>query len=109
MIDLLWNHVWWRYPAQPGWESRVYHGFNLFEGAVWCVFAMLVLSRWLRHRKSVGEIGYALAFLTFGLTDFVEAWISTSSLLWLKLLNLIVLFTLRRHALRQWYPGSRLY
>lgn len=109
MIDLLWTHVWWRYPPRPGWESRLYHGFNLAEGAVWCVFAVLVLARWWRRRKSAGEIGYATAFLTFGLTDFIEAWISTSSLLWLKLLNLFVLFALRRRALSHWYPGRRLY
>ena len=109
MIDLLWTHVWWRYPVQPGWESRLYHGFNLVEGAAWFLFSMLVFARWIRHRKSAAELGYALAFLTFGLTDFVEAWISTSGLLWLKLLNLAVLFSFRRHALRRWYPGSHLF
>ncbi len=69
----------------------------------------LVLRRFLTHRKSRSEISYAVAFLTFAITDFVEAWEQSSWLIWLKLLNLIVLFQLRRTIMSRYYPTAKLY
>ena len=58
---------------------------------------------------STVEPVYALAFFTFGLTDFREAYALDSWLIAIKLANLVALFALRRYVLRQCYPESRLY
>ena len=47
-----------------------------------------------------------MAFLTFGITDVREAWVQQSWLIWLKLLNLIILLSIRRVVIRRYYPGS---
>lgn len=108
--DLLWLRVWWKYPdPHDPWFSIPYHAFNLFEGTCWVAIGALVLRRFLRFRRASLEILYALAFLTFGLTDFREAYALTSWLVWVKLVNLIALIWLRTLAIRRWYPGSRLY
>ena len=52
------------------------------------IMAALVLARFLRSCHSSVEIVYALAFLTFGLSDFREAYSLTSWLIWLKAANL---------------------
>jgi hypothetical protein len=109
-IDLLWFRVWWRY-SQPGdpWFSIPYHIFNLFEGICWICFALLVLHRYVKFRHSAIEVMYCLAFFTFGLTDFREAWVLESWLVWVKLLNLIVLVALRSVVMRRYYPDSKLF
>ena len=82
--DLLFR-TWWTYPSGLSpWVDVPYHAFNLFEGAVWAVLSGLVLRRWLRRRRSAWEIAYALAFFTFGLTDFREAYALQSWLLLAK-------------------------
>lgn len=109
-LDLLLFRVWWRY--DPGDTPSVYipyHAFNLFEGCAWIVFAVLVLRRCLRHARSRLELAYAVAFFTFGLTDFREAYVLSSWLVWVKLANLIVLLKLRFEVIRRFYPGSTLY
>ena len=73
------------------------------------MFGGLVLARYLRWRRSSIEAGYALAFVSFGLTDFVEAYALSSWLIWVKLANLIVLARLRAIVIRLYYPTSRLY
>jgi hypothetical protein len=108
--DWLWFRVWWRHPHPTDpWFSIPYHVFNLFEGMCWIVFAALVFRRYLTFRRSPLEILYALAFVSFGLTDFREAYVLQSWLVWVKLANLIALIRLRAMAIRRWYPGSRLY
>jgi hypothetical protein len=110
LADFLWFRVWWKYPNPTDpWFSIPHHVFNLFEGGCWVIFAGLVLWRFGRFRRSRGEILYAVAFFTFGLTDFREAHVLQSWLVWVKLLNLIALVWLRSIAIRRWYPGSRLY
>lgn len=110
VMDFLWFRVWWKYPDPTDpWFSFPYHIFNLFEGACWVVFAGLVLRRYLTLRRSQLEILYALAFFTFGLTDFRESYVLQSWLVWVKLLNLIALIRLRSISIRRWYPGSRLF
>jgi hypothetical protein len=76
---------------------------------VWVVLACLVLARHLRHRHSRLEWAYAVAFFTFGLTDFYEAYTLTSWLIWLKLANLILLAWLRATVIRTFYPQSKLW
>lgn len=108
--DILIRHRWWTYsPRSATWIEHAMHGFNLFEGAAWIVFAVLVLARWARHRRLRAEPAYALAFFTFGLTDFREAYALDSWLIAIKLANLFVLFALRRHVIRGGYPQCRLY
>jgi hypothetical protein len=103
-------HRWWTY--QPGvdpWVAGLYDGFNLFEGCAWVVFAILVLRRSRSGARSQIELWYALAFFTFGLTDFREAYALDSWLIWVKLVNLIVLLMLRATVIRRYYPTSQLY
>lgn len=109
-VDLLFLRSWWRYrPRETPWVSIPYHAFNLFEGAAWLVFAGLVLRRSLRGRRAPIEAAYALAFLTFGLTDFREAYALDSWLIWVKLVNLIVLLRLRAVVIARYYRESKLY
>src|SRR5689334_13379304 len=103
-VDLLFFRTWWRYrPRETPWVSVPYHAFNLCEGCAWLVFAGLVLGRSLRNRRSPIELWYALAFVTFGLTDFREAYVLDSWLIWVKLANLIVLWRLRATVLARFY------
>jgi hypothetical protein len=109
-LDILVLRIWWRYdPGDRSWVALGYHLFNLFEGGVWVVFACLVLLRHGRFRHSRLEWGYALAFFTFGLTDFREASALNSWLIWLKLANLILLLWLRAMVIRRFYPESKLF
>ncbi len=110
-VDLIWTRTWWSYRASdPDGITSLLHWFNLGEGLTWLVFAGLVL---IRRRKARGrsslEVWYALAFLSFGLTDFREAYALTSWLIWLKLANLVVLARLRAKVIQRFYPSSRLY
>lgn len=109
LTDMLFRQTWWQYADATSWLDELYHWFNMFEGTAWLVFFALVLRRFANHRQSPMELYYALAFLTFALTDFREAWLQQSWLLWIKLLNLIALFLLRRHVMRRFYPDARLY
>ena len=110
LLDFLVFRSWWRYrPGDSPWVFGPYHFFNLFEGCVWLVFAGLVIHRSMAGPRSVLERWYALAFLTFGLTDFREAYALDSWLIWLKLGNLIVLMRLRAAVIRRDYPESQLY
>ena len=109
-LDLLLFRTWWT-PGAGGvpWIDRSYQAFNLFEGVAWLILSALVLARYLRHRHSRLELAYALAFFTFGLTDFREAFSLQSWLIWAKLANLLALFRLRQIVIRRHYPASRLY
>ena len=111
IADYLWWHTWWTYrrPNGVSWVEVPYHAFNLIEGTIWILLAGLVAGRYLRRRHSRWELAYALAFFTFGGTDFLEAQALTSWLLWLKGVNLVVLLRLRSIVLRRFYPTSQLY
>lgn len=110
LVDILFTRTWWHYtPGDGRWFTMVYHWFNIFEGCAWLVFAVLVIRRYLRHRQSRTEIWYSLAFAVFAITDFREAWSTTSWLLCLKLLNLIALAHLRKVVMTRHYPAARLY
>jgi hypothetical protein len=52
---------------------------------------------------------YSLAFFSFGLTDFREAYVLESWLVWVKLANLIALVVLRSIVIRRYYPDSKLF
>jgi len=110
-VDLLFLRAWWRYrPGETPWVSVPYHAFNLFEGTTWVVLSALVLRRyWGAAGRSPIEVVYGLAFFTFGLTDFREAYALDSWLIWVKLVNLILLLWLRAVVIRRFYPASKLY
>ena len=109
-LDLLVLRTWWRYnPRDNPCVWQPYHWFNLFEGCVWLILAGFVVRRAVAGRRSVLEGCYALAFATFGVTDFREAYALSSWLIWLKLINLIALWRLRAVVLRRYYPQSKLY
>jgi hypothetical protein len=107
--DLLWSHTWWQYLPADGGYSLPYHWLNLIEGSVWILLAALVLWRYWRRRNSKWELGYAFAFLLFGLSDYREAYVLQTWLIWAKGINLFALFYLRRLIIRCYYPTSRLY
>ncbi len=109
LLDLI-QRRWWIYsPQKATWIEHATHGFNLFEGTAWTVFAALVFARFARYRRSWIEVPYALAFFTFGLTDFRESYALDTWLLVVKLMNLVVLFALRRYVIRNFHPESRVY
>lgn len=110
LADLLFFRRWWTYRSgNPAWFEVPYHAFNLFEGGAWVVLSGLVLRRYLKRRRSAVEVLYALAFFTFGLTDFREAYALDSWLIWLKGANLLVLLGLRSFVIGRYYPESTLY
>jgi len=103
------THVWWAYPAaNPTPFDQLYRTLNLVEGTLWCVLAVVVIWRFFRHRNSGLEVVYALAFVTFGVSDFREAVSLPTWLILAKGINLLVLFALRAHIIRTYYPTSRL-
>jgi hypothetical protein len=110
LIDLLWTHTWWSFARDGDLPySMPYHLFNLLEGCAWILFSVMVLVRRARHQKSGLELWYALAFATFGLTDFREAYYQQSWLIWLKVVNLGLLVWLRNRVMNRLYPTSKLY
>lgn len=110
MFEAVFTHVWWRYDrASSDWFSHLYHWFNLLEGCVWLVVAGLILRRFLEHRRSRLEIVYAVAFTMFALTDFQESLEQSSWLIWGKLMNLVVLYLLRKRIMSKYYPSARVY
>jgi hypothetical protein len=109
-FDFLLFRSWWTYRSgNPDWFEFPYHFFNLFEGVVWVTLSIMVLTRSIKHRHSVIELAYALAFFTFGLTDFREAYALESWLIWIKGLNLLVLIRLRSIVIKRYYPQSKLF
>jgi hypothetical protein len=110
LSDLLWFHRWWGYPSRSDpWFSLPYHSFNLFEGTCWATLAGLVFRRYRHNRHSILEVCYAIAFLSFGLTDFREAYALESWLIWVKPVNLIVLIALRWVLQKRYYAGRTWY
>lgn len=109
--ELLWWHEWWRFnPQGPASDLLWQHGFNLFEGVCWLMFAGFVIRRYRQSRKAKClELSYAAAFVLFGLSDFIQAFRLTSWLLFWKLVNLIVLLALRRVVMKRHYPESKLF
>jgi hypothetical protein len=107
--ELLTN-PWWEYqPGITGGWGLAYRWFNLCEAAVWLAFALLVLRRWRRERKSSVELAYAVAFAIFGLTDVREAYVISLPLVAVKGVNLAVILLLRQYVLRRCYPGRGVY
>src|SRR5262245_20525283 len=108
VYDLLLTHTWWEY-RPSGLQGRFYDYLNLAEGTVWLTFAVLVAVRFFRRHHSWLELAYAAAFVTFGASDFREAYRLESWLLLLKGVNLVALLWLRHVVIRRWYPTSKVY
>jgi hypothetical protein len=109
LLEFLWIETWTYHPGDRSWFAIGYHAFNLFEGAAWFVFGVLVLRRYLIHCHSRLEVAYAATFFVFGLTDFREAFSMPLWLLGVKLFNLIGLLWLRRIVMRRFYPQCKVY
>lgn len=102
--------TWWSYGSdRASWFSAAYHWFNLGEGAAWCLLAALVARRFARNRYSPLDLIYAAAFVTFGASDFREAFCLQTWLIAAKGANLVLLLAFRRNLLRRFYPASRSY
>jgi len=110
LFELLFSESWWTYGSgNPGWFEIPYHYFNLLEGTIWVILLTLVLTRYIRFGHSALEVVYSVAFFTFGLSDFREAYALESWLIWLKLANLLALIWLRAVVIQRYYPASKLY
>ena len=102
-----WTTPWWTFEAESaGAWSYLYCSFNIVEGVFWISFAILVLRRHLRHRKSKWEIVYSFAFLLFGFSDFIEASQMSAPLLIAKAVILVVLFSLRSFVRKKFYSTA---
>jgi hypothetical protein len=102
-----WINPWWTLePESAGGWSYLYSSFNIVEGIFWVGFAIIVLRRYLQHRKSYWEIGYSFVFLLFGLTDFIESSQMSVPLLMAKAVILVVLFSLRSFVRKKYYPSA---
>jgi hypothetical protein len=99
----------WVYDPTGDLSVHIYSWVNRIEGVFWLAFAGLVLARFLRHRRSALELAYALAFLTFGLSDFVEAFIVQPWLILFKGINFAAIIVLRWIVIGRYYPESRTY
>ena len=109
-LENLFLRTWWIYDRDFHLPySAAYHWFNILEGVAWLVFALLVVMRHWRYRRSQIEWLYAFAFVTFALSDFREAWIQQSWLIWFKIGNIVALYWLRKWIIRDHYPDSKVY
>ena len=109
-MNTLWQEPWWVWrPESAGAGDWVYRLFNLFEGLVWVSLGLLVICRWMKHRRSWAEWSYAAAFVAFGATDFRESYAQSISLVAIKGIVLVWLMATRHRATRVWYPGAKLY
>lgn len=103
------SHIWWSYAAdRQSIASSLYHWFNLLEAAFWFVLAGIVAVRFLRNRRSLLEIVYSIALITFGLSDVLESWALTTCLIAGKGSNLAVLLWLRRFIIQKYYPQAKM-
>ena len=109
VYEFLITQTWWIYQPKAAWYTQTYHWMNLAEGTAWLIFSVLVMGRYFRNRNSSLELLYSLAFFTFGLTDFREAYILESWLILVKGLNLAILLYLRSLVIRRYYPQSQMY
>jgi hypothetical protein len=107
IVRLLITDTWWTYHPSGGWFTHVYSWFNVIEGCFLLLFAALVLRRYLNSRRSPIELAYALAFFTFGLSDFRESYVLESWLVLFKGVNLAALLALRWHVLKHYHPQCR--
>lgn len=112
-VQVLWFETWWtwsRPETEPYlWSEIAGHYFNYVEALAWFLFAGFVFFRWLRHRHSFVEILYALGFVTFGISDWIESERLTSWLLWWKGANLGMLLWLRHTIKSKWYPTAKIF
>ncbi len=106
-LNALWSEPWWVFdPETAGFWGHLYRGFNLFEGTIWLVLAVIVFRRYLQRGQSEWEIAYALAFFLFGLTDFREAAVESAPLVLVKGIILILLLRLRQFVLKSCHPNA---
>lgn len=103
-----WTQVLWHFPRRPASWELAYHGFNLLEGGVWEGFALVTLWRALRRGGACLEWPFALAFLSFGVTDFLEAYRVTPGLVVFKALNCGMLLWIRAAIHRRDSAGREL-
>lgn len=113
VVDILFTRTWWNYNTERDAFSELYHWINLIEGCFWMGFAVLVVRRHFAHEHELNERRiewlYAFAFITFALSDFLEAWQVQSWLILFKGVNLIVLLGIRHVVISRYYPNSKTY
>ena len=85
----------------------VYVAFNFVEALAWHAFAIFVLYRFLRRRKTRVELLYAFSFLLFGLSDLIEMGGLSVGLLLFKGACIAAILAARQHVLH-FYPGKKI-
>jgi hypothetical protein len=70
--------------------------FNAGGAVCWLGVAVAILRRHLKFRKSKSEVGYMLAFMAFGLSDFIETSGTTLLLLLFKGACLLAILACRK-------------
>ena len=99
---------WWVYGETDGAIiSEIYHWFNISEGCIWLICSMFVFVRYIKYRNSFMEVFYATAFITFAISDFIEAQQMSFWLAAAKSANLIILIYLRYTLHTRYYPTAK--
>ncbi len=98
----------WRYSAtEPTPYQPIYRSINAVEALIWLGFAVAVLYRNRRHRKSSVELVYAGLFFIFAMTDVREAFVVQPWLIVFKGLVLLALLVVRQKVRNKYYPESK--
>ena len=84
-----------------------YVPFNTAEAAAWFGFAVFILGRYIRHRKSWYELLYAASFVLFGITGVIETHSTTLWLLGFKGACLLAILQGRKLVVGH-YPGAKI-
>jgi uncharacterized membrane protein len=98
----------WRYsetlptPYQP-----IYRTVNCVEALIWLGFAVAVVYRNRRHRRSSLELFYAGLFFIFAMTDVREMFVVQPWLILFKGLVLVGILWVRHVVRKRFYPESK--
>lgn len=98
----------WRYSEmEPTPYQPIYHWMNAVEALIWLGFAVAVLYRNRRHRKSSLELFYAGLFFLFALTDAREMFVVQPWLILFKGVVLVGILWARYVVCKRYYPESK--
>lgn len=105
LVDFLSRRLW-SYDATSNWHT-VYHWLNVAEGCLWVLVGLIVIRRYLINQRSLAEVAFAVAFVLFGISDFIEAQSLDVWLIVWKTFNLALLLVLRSYVRKHCYPNSK--
>ncbi len=98
----------WRYSAtQPTPYQPIYCTINGVEALIWLGFAVAVVYRNRRHRRSSLELFYAGLFFIFAMTDVREMFVVQPWLILFKCVILVALLWVRHVIRKRHYPEAK--